>query len=219
MYIGTSISAGDGQLNVRIMSGMGYLPIFHRLSDGKYFVASEPGRRFSIHLHNTSTDYRQLEVAAAVDGKDIITGEKAVKSAPGLVLEPGYEATLEAWGASEKWFEFQGFPATTDLASYRSGSIALAVYRESRKGTVVERGSSPDMADDLVQRIRADAEHTAYAQPISSGLQSGLQSPLRERQFSRSLTNPTVVNIGYAGKQTLRRLGLLQHAEPPGFVS
>ena len=136
-----------------------------------------------------------------------------------MVLEPGYEMTLEAWGASEKWFEFQGFPATSDLASYRSGSIALAVYRESCKSSVVERGSSPDMADDSAQRIRADAEHTAYAQPIPSGLRPGFQLQLRARQFSRSLTNPTVINIGYAGRQTLRGLGLLQHAEPPGFAS
>ena len=50
MYIGTSISAGEGQLNVRVMSSMGDLPIFYRLSDGKYFVASEPGLRFSVHL-------------------------------------------------------------------------------------------------------------------------------------------------------------------------
>ena len=222
MYIGKNASPKEGLLQVSVMSGgVGESSLFCRHADGKYFIIGEPGVRFSVQLRNVSQDGRRMEVVVAVDGSDVISGKECSLNASGLILEPGYEITLGAWGSADGWLEFAKFASSQDFSQPQTGIISVAAFLEDHPSAVRLRGSSPDFEpSEEVSGMEPRSSHTAYALPIPTGVGPGFATNLRPRQFARSPhRSPLVINIGYGETHALNQLGVLEHAEPRGFDS
>src|SRR6185436_13511091 len=108
---------------------------------GRWYLEAREGARYSILLSNRGP--QRLAVALAVDGLNVISGERGAAEPPAgdpgrlYVLAPGETTEVRGWRTSLQ--EVQRFIFVDEQASYaaragkanaRMGWIEIAVYRE-----------------------------------------------------------------------------------------
>jgi hypothetical protein len=103
-------------------------------SDGRRYVAGEPGREYGLRLRNRSGE-RVLAVVS-VDGVNVVSGETASPSQSGYVLEPWQETTIDGWRKSLDRVAAFYFTSLPDAYATRTGRpanvgvIGVAVFHE-----------------------------------------------------------------------------------------
>ncbi len=155
-------------------SGQLLSPIYHR---GRYYVAGEPGHRYSVVMHNRTGE--RVLVVLSVDGVNAISGETADSGQNGYVLGPWQRAEISGWRKSlseSAEFYFTDLPDSYAARTGRPddvGVIGAAVFRE--------RFVPPPlpMSPPIAQRDRSESKRYR-AQPAPSGA-----APLAESSAER----------------------------------
>jgi hypothetical protein len=136
------------QFDLKVTSNGNYLPVYDH--KGKLWVEAEEGNEFELVVRN-NTEARSLFVMS-VDGKNIVTGEKASKEGQGYILAPYQISAIEGWRTSN--FEIAKFVFTVKENSYSSkvgdgtsncGVIGGVVFKEKR---VVRRDTNLSVTCD-----------------------------------------------------------------------
>jgi hypothetical protein len=105
---------------------------------GRYYVEAREGARYEIRLDNRTRE--RLGVAVAVDGLDVISGEREGGSGRLYVLDPWGGTTVRGWRTSlsdVRRFVFvdekASYAARSGKASGRMGWIEVTVYQDSQR--------------------------------------------------------------------------------------
>jgi hypothetical protein len=101
---------------------------------GEYWVAGQPGARYSIHVRNR-LGARVLAVTS-VDGVNVLSGQTASWDQGGYVLDPGEQYEITGWRKSD--YQVADFAFTAAPRSYAArtgrpdnvGVIGIALFRE-----------------------------------------------------------------------------------------
>lgn len=174
-------------------------------SDGRRYVAGEPGHEYGIRLRNRSSE-RVLAVVS-VDGVNVVSGETASPSQSGYVLDPWQETTITGWRKSldrVAAFYFTSLPDAYATRTGRPGNvgvIGVAVFQE-RPRPAARLGSAEPLADEAaaqrseVPAPRPDAP-TAASPPATENAAAGAQSKERsERRARRATDEATAQRLG-----------------------
>ena len=117
-------------------------------SDGRLFVAGEPGARYSLRVSN-HTDGRVL-VVMSVDGVNILTGETASYDQRGYVFDARESYDVSGWRKSDSEvaaFAFAPLPQSYAARTGRPGDvgvIGMAVFTEKPAEPVVVQAPEPE---------------------------------------------------------------------------
>ncbi|HVJ18191.1 MAG TPA: hypothetical protein VM686_22380, partial [Polyangiaceae bacterium] len=156
-----SVPAARGMVTVRLLDDNG-TPLPTMASNGRHFVQGEHGQRYTIELHNNTSN--RLEAVVTVDGLDVIDGR------PGSISKRGYLVNAFAT------VEIDGFRQNMDeVAAFRFGSVRNSYA--GRKGDdrnvgvigvafFEERGATmPWTQREIERRERANPFPGGFAQP------------------------------------------------------
>ena len=132
------------------------------IAGGRNFVIGEAGRRYSIVIRNRTQN--RLEIVVSVDGLDVIDGKPGAFSKRGYLVDPQGE------------LEIDGFRQSMDtVAAFRFGSVRGSYVGQKTGDTrnvgVIgvavfhERGTNPQVFDDLNQRQNANPFPGQFATP------------------------------------------------------
>jgi hypothetical protein len=200
-------------VSVTLVDGRGEsLPTaLHR---GRTFVAGERGERYGIRLTNNTRD--RLEVVVSVDGRDVVSGERAdFARHRGYVLEPHATLTIEGFRRSLSQVATFRFSDVPDSYASRRGNardagvIGVVAFRErTRAPREIARGGASDRAprsDDFVEfeasrgpakksaspsarRPPSPSESTRSRQELGTEFGEGRRSEARRVSFERRST-------------------------------
>lgn len=132
------------------------------IAGGRNFVIGEAGRRYSIVIRNRTQN--RLEIVVTVDGLDVIDGKPGAFTKRGYLVDP--QAELEIDGFRQSMDTVAAFRFGSVRGSYvgqktgdtrNVGVIGLAVFHE--------RGTNPQVFDDLNQRQNANPFPGQFATP------------------------------------------------------
>lgn len=164
-----------GPVGLSLRSGRRTLPgFFHR---GSFYVLGQRGMRYSIFIQNRTR--QRLEVVVAVDGRDVITGERSsTYSRRGYVLNPYRYVNISGFRASKTHvasFRFtsigRSYAARMGSSWFRVGNIHVAVFRERRPIAFVPRPTFRGRRDRPSYRrsVRWQGRRSRAAAPLSAG--------------------------------------------------
>lgn len=147
--------AARGLIELTVRDGASGFALKTVEAGGRRFVVGEPGRRYTVELHNR-TDAR-LEVVLSVDGLDVIDGRPAAYRKPGYVVPPrgrtlveGFRTNLGAVAAFRFGRVENSYAAQSGRSTRNVGVIGAAVFGE--------RGRLPGGFDDAELRLRRGAD-------------------------------------------------------------
>jgi hypothetical protein len=121
-------------LNIIDRNSGATLPVYYH--HGEYWVAGQPGARYSIAIRNQGED--RLLAVTSVDGVNVLTGASAGVLQSGYVFDSygGYE--ISGWRKSDNEVAAFEFAAAADSYAERTGRpqqvgvIGVALFRERR---------------------------------------------------------------------------------------
>lgn len=204
----------------------------HYPSDGREYVAGQPGHRYAVELQNL-TGQRVL-VVVSIDGINAISGQTASSGQSGYVLDPWQHMAVRGWRKDMSAVaEFQ-FTALGNSYAARTGRpdqvgvIGIAAFREQRPPEPVYRQSlaptapSP-MAKAQNQAGAAAAESAApladsarreaspvMAQQLGTGHGERRYDPASQTTFVRESRYPNqTLSIYYDASEVLMARGIL----------
>lgn len=132
------------------------------IADGRNFVIGEAGRRYSIVIRNRTQN--RLELVVSVDGLDVIDGKPGAFSKRGYLVDPQAEVEIDGFRqsmdtvAAFRFGSVRGSYAGLKTGDTRNvGVIGIAVFHE--------RGTNPQIFDDLNQRRNANPFPGQFATP------------------------------------------------------
>lgn len=196
------------------------------------FVPGEPGRRYSVRLHNRSGE--RVLVVLSVDGVNAVTGDTADPSQAGYVLGPWETADILGWRKTLDDIAQFYFTALPDSYAARTGRphnvgvIGIAVFGErplvharpdplprppwARPGPYQRQAAeatAPAAADESMADASA-ARDTGSAERIGTGHGAREWSPTRHTAFVRASRRPMqVTELRYESPQALVAMGIL----------
>lgn len=193
---------------------------------GEYWVAATPGARYSIAIHNRSSE--RLLAVTSVDGVNIVSGETAGWQQTGYVLEAGQRYEVLGWRKSEAVVAAFSFTAPPDSYAARTGRdanlgiIGVAVFRERPP-----MATAPPITYAGEARVDDSQSRMARAKEASNALRSvvpGLGTAHGERELSyvghtdfvRAQSEPDeTIRIRYDRLETLIAMGVISHPRAP----
>jgi hypothetical protein len=144
---------------------------------GRYYLEARPGVRYAVTLASRSGG--RLGVVLAVDGLNVISGEREAGRGRMYVLDPWQSVTVRGWRTSLE--EVRQFTFVDERASYaaRSGKanekmgwIEVAVFRERRpfvQATPLLRAPSGPLPDERPEHDGGAARGTAEDRAPAAG--------------------------------------------------
>ncbi|MDD3761877.1 MAG: hypothetical protein PHP86_01115 [Nevskiales bacterium] len=206
-------SAGVGRMaDIEVVDrGSGRsLPVYRH--DGRWYVAGEPGREYSIRIRNR--DGGRLLAVTSVDGVNVISGRTANPRQAGYVLNHHADLVVDGWRKSLDRVARFYFTDLRDAYATRTGRpddvgvIGVALFRErpyrdrdDRRQPYAKDGRAPE----------------AKSQRGDDGLGTGHGrsewSPAEYSHFERASNRPDeVITIYYDSRRNLAARGIV---EPP----
>ena len=223
--LGFSHAEGGTAVEVRIISDVGgefprYRTYPHTGTDGEYFyVEAVKGGKYSIEVANRSD--RRVAVVIAVDGRNIISGEKSyLKNSERMYLiEPYATNTFEGWRTgmtrtNRFFFTGQSNSYARKVFSDASamGTIAVAAYREK-----LHEATPVTPSDDSMSRSQgaggkdcAERRNRNYnGEQAGTGFGETTYSPAREVPFEPEDLAAGMVVLKYEWREELCRKGIV----------
>jgi hypothetical protein len=212
---------------VRVISdGGGEFPRFRTFprlcGDGQYYyMEAVKGEKYSIEVTNKSD--RRIGVVIAVDGRNIVSGQKSdLKNNERMyIIEPRATNTFEGWRTGmdrTNRFYFTGqsdsYAEKVFADASAMGTIAVAVYREK----IIERAPVPPSIDYNRSRgaggqAHRDSEKSSSCdakEEAGTGFGSTTYSPVRIVSFEPEKTMAGKVVLKYEWRSELCRKGIIQ---------
>lgn len=200
-------------------------------SRGEYWVAGEPGARYSIEIRNCANG--RLLAVTSVDGVNVLTGDTAGFGQAGYVFDAGERYEITGWRKSHS--EVAAFTFTDSRDSYAErtgrpanvGVIGIALYREQTDvpARVAPAPAAPPGADanrslpeslagttaaPMLQRQAAEA-----APRLGTGHGEREYSYVVDTQFHRLQVQPNeIIHIRYDSFENLVAMGIIRKARP-----
>ena len=203
------------------------LPVYE--SEGRWFVAGQPGKEFQLSVRNRSGG--DLLAVVSVDGVNVVSGETAAQWQSGYVVDRGRSLSLRGWRKSlEKVAAFY----FTDLGnSYAArtgrpdnvGVIGVAVFK--RKPVPVASLAEPTASADAAGAAESEARRAPSPAQKSLGTGHGRieTSTARYVEFERESAAPNeLIAIHYDTHANLVARGVIREDPrwpapfPGGFV-
>lgn len=204
----------------------------HYPSDGREYVAGQPGHRYAVELQNL-TGQRVL-VVVSIDGVNAISGQTASTGQSGYVLDPWQHMAVRGWRKDMSAVaEFQ-FTALGNSYAARTGRpdqvgvIGIAAFREQRPPEPVYRDSlaSPAPTAPMAKAQHpagaaaessasaADSAHReaspAMAQQLGTGHGERRYDPASQTTFARESRYPNqTLSIYYDASEVLMARGIM----------
>jgi len=207
---------GDVEVEIVGESGQSFATYpLERDSGGHVFRAYLEARNkapYRIHVHNRGN--RRVGLVIAVDGRNIISGERSelARDESMYILGPWENSTYEGWRTSEE--QVNEFYFTHWKSSYAEafgdrsarGVIAVAVYRERlqelsslrRDAPAAERSAQAPASSGVLK------EEAAKSQP-GTGFGDEIYSPVRLVAFEAERAPASKYFIKYEWRETLCR--------------
>lgn len=200
------------------------------------YVAGAPGHRYAVRLVNT-TGERVLAVLS-VDGVNAISGETAMTSQVGYVLDP-YQST-EVAGWRKNMNEIAAFEFTTLSDSYAArtgrpanvGVIGVAVFRERPRPQYRDRIAAEPYTEGEAKRAppaspapaagaadtvaRSEAAPRQKQESLGTGHGERETSSATYTDFQRDSDRPyEAITLRYDSYANLRARGIVPRHSPP----
>ena len=225
---------GTGEVGVRIVSDTGgefaqyrtYPRVRH---EGRYFyVEAVKGDKYSIEVTNRSD--RNIGVVIAVDGRNIVSGNKSdLKNNERMyIISPYATNTFEGWRTgmdrtNRFYFTEQSDSYTEKVFSDGSamGTIAVAVYREKSRPVVSKseplyRDRAQEAPAGAAPRLQGSLEKRSYdrvekekSEQAGTGFGETTYSPAREIRFEAENTVADKIVLKYEWRQELCKKGII----------
>lgn len=227
VFPSAAVATVGGTVDVSIVTDDGRsLPSYsHKDSPGlkKVYAEAVRGDHYRIAVRNNLN--RRIGVVVAVDGRNIISGQKSwLKNTERMyILEPHALNEYSGWRTSQdrvNRFFFTDAPDSYAAAfgdQSAMGVIAVAVYPEVQR---IRR--PPDLSTTAPRaRPQADAEAKASArgeasQSAGTGWGREEYSPSRQVSFEPERRAVETVLIKYEWRETLCRMGVISCGRPYG---
>ena len=194
--------------------------------DGKYFyVEALKGERYAIRVTNRSN--RRVGVVIAVDGRNIISGQKSdLKPSERMyIIGPREENTFEGWRTGMD--RTNRFYFTTPSDSYAErvfadasamGTIALAVYRENlpeiipypKRSLRMEKGLDGAASRASKEHRSIDREGAKESEQAGTGFGETTYSPARVVHFEPERTPAERIVLKYEWRSELCKKGIIR---------
>jgi len=208
----------SGSYSVEVLVGGMSQPVLN--SRGQSYVAGAYGADYQIRVRNHSG--QRVEAVVAVDGRDVITGDRVRPSRQRGYIVPAYgEVTVDGFRnstATVASFQFSTIPqsyAWRRGSSWGIGTIRVWVYEESvpQPVLVVPYGpyGAPHPQSGMRSRSGAGAAEAAPSAPQSMGTAYGQQrwSPVAVTSFNRARRGAAaVLGIRYNSAAALAAAGI-----------
>jgi hypothetical protein len=236
MVVGIATVAGAGAIGdaveVRIRNDSGkelpLYPVAARTADRRAYLEAVKGEQYSILVRNRLN--RRVGVVVAVDGRNIISGEKSrLKSTERMyILEPYGEGEYSGWRANLERINRFYFTDVADsyAAAFRDesamGVIAVAVYPEIQRHeppAELSRSSPPapsPMHRESMKSRAADqgASPSARMEGAGTGYGRDEYSPARTVAFNPERRAVERIFLKYEWHATLCRKGVIECGIP-----
>ncbi|MHB8158623.1 MAG: hypothetical protein ACYDEQ_14770 [Desulfocucumaceae bacterium] len=223
-------AGGWNVVDVRIISDQGGEFTKHRTypraaQEGTYFyMEAAKGEKYSIQVANRSD--RRIGVVIAVDGRNIISGDKS-NLKPGermYIIDPYATNTFEGWRTgmdktNRFYFTEQSDSYAEKVFSDGSamGTIAVAVYREKlppvalhsvlpQRAKDAPAGAAPKAAREERSSDRLEQEKSEQA---GTGFGETTYSPAREVQFEPEHKVAEKIVLKYEWRTELCKKGII----------
>jgi hypothetical protein len=206
------------------MSGQ-QLPVY--VSEGRWYVAGQPGNEYEIRVRNQSGG--DLLAVSSVDGINVITGETASPAQSGYVLSAGQQMQIKGWRKDLTRTAAFYFTRLEDSYAARTGRpehvgvIGVALFRRKAEPPVAleqrpNRYDAPEPAQRDAQSGSAEAgapAARAQAAPVEKSLGTGHgrneTSHARYTSFERESDRPNeVIAIYYDSRANLVARGIIR---------
>lgn len=205
------------------------LPTYY--SDGRWYVAGNPGNEYEIRIRNQSGG--DLLSVTSVDGVNVVSGETAAPGQSGYVLAPGSYLPVKGWRKDMSRVAAFYFTRLDDSYAARTGRpdnvgvIGVAVFRrkiepplaleqERYRRESPEAGAAKDSASANADSAPSAPQPSARAQsvPAEKSLGTGhgriQSSEVRYTSFEREAETPNeVIAIWYDSRANLVARGVI----------
>jgi hypothetical protein len=220
-----------GVLDVRIVSDTGgefaqYRTYPHVRQEGRYFyMEAVKGDKYSIEVTNRSG--RRIGVVIAVDGRNIISGNKSdLKNNERMyIISPYTTNTFEGWRTGMERTNRFYFTEQSDSYAERAfsdasamGTIALAVYREKLPPVVIQRPEPAYRSKDMpagaasqapMEKRSSDRFEKEKSEQAGTGFGETTYSPAREVRFESENVVAEKIVLKYEWRQELCKKGII----------
>lgn len=205
-------------------------------SDGRWYVAGNPGNEYEIRIRNQSGG--DVLAVTSVDGVNVVTGETAAPGQSGYVLSPNGFLPVKGWRKDMSRVAAFYFTRLDDSYAARTGRpdnvgvIGVAVFRRKMEPPLAleqeryrrespEAGAVKDSASGNSDSAPAAPQPSARAQgvPAEKSLGTGhgriQSSQVRYTSFERESEAPNeVIAIWYDSRANLVARGVIPVPAP-----
>ncbi len=211
-------------------------PVKEYYKDGKIYVESKNGTRFSIKIRNHG--YRRILAVPSVDGLSVMNGKIASMKSGGYIVNGYGSLTIDGWRTSDK--EVSEFFFTTPEKSYavktdkggNVGVIGVAIFREKEiyqsfvqvplyipksgfgmpeSNTFLCSSSGGNMygASSLsASASNASSMRSMSAQESGTGFGDSRRSEVESVSFNEEESSDAVFEVFYNSRRQLEELGV-----------
>ena len=177
------------------------------------FVPGEPGRRYSVRLHNRSQE--RMLVVLSVDGVNAVTGETADPAQAGYVLGPWETADILGWRKSLDdiaQFYFTALPDSYERPT--PDPLPPPPWaRTAPQPGARDESSAAASTNALGAPVPGQARRS---ERVGTGHGAREWSPTRHTGFVRASRRPAqVTELRYESPQTLASMGILPRWPAP----
>ena len=192
-------------------------PVAGRNGERRAYVEAMKGEQYTIHVRNRLN--RRVGVVVAVDGRNIISGQKSwLKNSERMyVLDPNEEGSYTGWRANLERINRFYFTDVPDsyAAAFKDesamGVIALAVYPEMAQPVPPSGISRPLPSAPMKKQLERDIVTKESARSESAGTGYGREeyAPARSVAFDPAPRPAERIFLKYEWHATLCRKGVI----------
>lgn len=192
-------------------------PVAGRNGERRAYVEAVKGEQYTLYVRNRLN--RRVGVVVAVDGRNIISGQKSwLKNSERMyVLEPYEEGTYSGWRANLERINRFYFTDVPDsyAAAFKDesamGVIALAVYPEMPQPVPPSEIFSPLPSAPMKKQLERDVATKESVRSESAGTGYGREeyAPARSVAFDPESRPAERVFLKYEWQATLCRKGVI----------
>jgi hypothetical protein len=223
MHIGTAVRTPAGTTEISVLVSGVPQPLYRHPSGGRPFVAGQPGRFYTLRVRNLTA--ARIEVINSVDGRNTLKDEPGdIAANQGLVFPAHATGEFTGWRVNrEETREFIFGEPSRSVAAQATGSeantgvIGFAVYRErSYAYATTYNAAAPVVAAATFDCDWGD-EPVVRGSSLGTGIGERREDRVAPTSFTRAMSEPDVLVVGYETEHILHERGLTGPAEPDAF--
>ncbi len=199
MAVAPALAAGglaDVQIHDRAAGRT--LPIYE--SGGRWFIAGKPGNEYQVTVRNRAGG--DLLAVVSVDGINVVTGETAVASQSGYVIDRGSAMSVKGWRKSLERVAAFYFTDLGDAYAARTGRpdnigvIGVALFKRKPEPVLeLEQPQTGDESGAATDGAARSAQPRAAEKSIGTGHGRSQTSHARYVPFERESDTPNEVVV------------------------